>query len=183
MSFLRFLFSFVCGQQHCWVLGGQTLPLCQRCTGLYVGAFCALILVLVFRPRPSTFLYSLHGFFLLFMFPFGFHFVAHGALMRTFTGALFAFGLVYYLALNPFTLVRAWKPADFSADLYYFAILLNSIALVLWSVHAGGSATALILSTLAFLGLAALVLLTAVNFIVLPATLRALRSPSLSSVR
>ena len=183
MNFLRILFSLVCGQQHCWVLGGLTLPLCQRCTGLYVGACCALILVLVFRLRPSAFLYSLHGLFLLVMFPFGFHLVAHGPLMRTFTGALFAFGLVYYLALNPVTLLHAWKAATPIRVLCYFALSAVSIALLLFSVQAGGSAMALVLSTLALFGLAGLALLAAANLLVLPATLRALRASSAPCLR
>lgn len=183
MTHLRFLFSFVCGQQHCWVLGGQALPLCQRCTGLYVGVFCALILVFVFRPRPSAWLYSLHGLFMLIMFPFGFHLVAHGGVMRTFTGALFAFGIVYYLVLNPFTLLHAWSAAGPCRVFSYFSCLGVSIGLLLCAVLAGGNVTALVLSTLAISGLAALVMLTAVNFIVLPATLRALRPHSISSAR
>jgi uncharacterized membrane protein len=109
MNDLRTLFSYVCGQQHCWVLGGQMLPFCQRCTGLYFGACCAIVLVAVVRPRPNALLYWVHGLFMLFMFPFGFHLVAHSARMRTLTGALFGFGLVYYLALNPFTSCRVWN--------------------------------------------------------------------------
>ncbi|HEX8713028.1 MAG TPA: DUF2085 domain-containing protein [Terracidiphilus sp.] len=183
MNSLRFLFSFVCGQQHCWVLGGFTLPLCQRCTGLYVGASCAFLLVLLFRPRPGAFLYSLHGFFMLFMFPFGFHFVAHGALMRTFTGALFAFGLVYYLALNPLTHFRAWKPESSSRVISYLAAVAVSIVLLLRTVQAGGEVTAIVLSSLAIAGLAVLTLLTAANLVVLPATVRALRAFSILSAR
>jgi uncharacterized membrane protein len=183
MNFLRTLFSFVCGQQHCWILGGQQLPLCQRCTGLYVGATLALILVLLFRPHPAASLYWLHGLFMLFMFPFGFHFVPHGALMRTFTGALFAFGLVYYLALNPLTALHAWKPATRSNILYYLALAINFIAILLWSLRHGGSATAILLSCLAFIGLVALALFAAANLIFLPVTLRALRSPSAPALR
>lgn len=183
MNLLRILFSFVCGQQHCWVLGGITLPLCQRCTGLYAGAICALLLILLFRPRPGEFLYWLHGFFMLFMFPFGFHLVPHGALMRTFTGALFAFGLVYYLALNPLTALRIWKPERTSHVLFYLVLVAASIALLLWSVRTGGNIIAIALSAIAATGLAALVLLASANLIVLPATVRALRSTSIPSAR
>ncbi|HEV2133345.1 MAG TPA: DUF2085 domain-containing protein [Terracidiphilus sp.] len=183
MNLLRILFSFVCGQQHCWVLGGQQLPLCQRCTGLYVGTTIALALILLFRPRPAASLYWLHGLFMLFMLPFGFHFVSHGALMRTFTGALFAIGLVYYLALNPLTVLHAWKPATRSAILYYLALTINFVAILLWSLRHGGSAAAIVLSCLAFIGLVALTLLTAANLIFLPVTLRALRAPSAPALR
>lgn len=183
MNFLRILFSLVCGQQHCWVLGGQQLPLCQRCTGLYVGTSFALIIVLVFRPRPAAFLYWLHGLFMLFMFPFGFHLVPHDALMRTFTGTLFAFGVVYYFELNLLTALGAWKSATPSRVVFYFTAIAASIALLLWLVRAGGSATAIVLSCLALFGLAALVLLTAANLILLPVTLRSLRSSSLPALR
>jgi hypothetical protein len=42
---LSHLFSFVCGQcpEHVWTCGDWTLPCCQRCTGLYVGALLAVV--------------------------------------------------------------------------------------------------------------------------------------------
>ncbi|MDT8070980.1 MAG: DUF2085 domain-containing protein [Terriglobia bacterium] len=178
MNFLRALFSFVCGQQHCWTLGGQTLPFCQRCTGLYVGAFCALILILIFRLRPRPFLYWVHGICMLIMFPFGFHFVAHGGLMRTFTGALFGFGLVYYLALNPMTLWDKWKTNSASRVSAYFLLIATLIALLLFAVRTGGRITAIVLAGLGTVGFIDLSLLTVMNFVVLPATLRALRPHS-----
>jgi len=181
MNFARALFSHFCGQQHSWILGGQTLPFCQRCTGLYVGAFCALILILIFRPRPNAILYWLHGIFMLIMIPFGFHFIAHGGLMRTFTGALFAFGLVYYLALNPFTAWHAWKPGTPRRIPAYLTLLAALPTLLLFTVRSGGSISALILTILGVLGLTILTLLTAINLVILPGSLHALRSRSLLS--
>ena len=32
------IYSHLCGQQSCLVIEGQTLPVCQRCLGLYAGA-------------------------------------------------------------------------------------------------------------------------------------------------
>jgi hypothetical protein len=176
MNDLSTFFSYFCGQQHNWVLGAQALPFCQRCTGLYVGACFAMVLVIAFRPRPKALFYWLHGLFMLFMFPFGFHLIEHGALTRTFTGVLFSFGLVYYLALNPLTWWRAWRPDRVPRTVAYFAMLAACIALLLLSARLGGAVMALILTVLGVLGFAGLVLLTAVNLFVLPSTLRALRA-------
>ncbi len=38
METLSDILSLVCGQGRCFVIDGQTLPVCQRCCGLYVGA-------------------------------------------------------------------------------------------------------------------------------------------------
>jgi uncharacterized membrane protein len=179
MNFFHELFSHVCGQQHCWVLGGQALPFCQRCTGLYVGAFCALMLILIFRPRPKEFLYWIHGIFMLVMVPFGFHLVAHGGLMRTLTGALFSFGLVYYLALNPFTAWQAWKDDSAGRTRTYLLLIAILLPLLLVTVRLGGGLSGLVLTGLGGLGFAALCLLTAVNLAVLPRTLRTLCRRSL----
>ena len=43
METLREIFSFVCGQGRCFAVDGATLPLCQRCLGLYTGAFLTVI--------------------------------------------------------------------------------------------------------------------------------------------
>jgi uncharacterized membrane protein len=176
MSLLRALFSHICGQGHCWVLGVQTLPLCQRCIGLYVGAFCGLVLVLIFRARPRAGIYWIHGVFLLLMVPFGFHLIEHGPLLRTFTGALFGFGLVYYLVLNPFTAWRWWKACEPRAFASYLLLLCVVLALLLAAVTSGSNFVAFVVTGLGLLGLASLCLLTVVNLVVLPGALRSLRS-------
>ncbi len=43
METLREIFSFICGQGRCFVVDGTALPLCQRCLGLYAGAFLTTI--------------------------------------------------------------------------------------------------------------------------------------------
>ena len=43
METLREIFSFICGQGRCFVVNGTALPLCQRCMGLYAGAFLTTI--------------------------------------------------------------------------------------------------------------------------------------------
>lgn len=174
MNFLRELFSHLCGQQHCWVLGSQSLPFCQRCTGLYVGSFCALILILTFRLRPNSSLYWIHGIFMLVMVPFGFHFVTHGGLTRTSTGLLFGFGLVYYLALNPLTAWERWKPESFSRTAAYFTLATSVLPLLFVTIRFGGSFSAAILAALGTLGLVGLSLLVVANLVVLPGTITTL---------
>ena len=174
MNFLQQLFSHVCGQQHCFVLGGVTLPFCQRCTGLYVGAFFALVCVLIFRPRPRAFLYWIHGVFMLAMIPFGFHLVSHGAVARTVTGVLFAFGLVYYLLLNPLTDWRWWG-RDVSGRTGTYLLSLGMVALLLpLLAQWGGRMSAYGLIGLGVLGFAGLCCCTVVNLAVLPSTVRAI---------
>lgn len=98
---LSHVFAAVCGQNpsHTWAPGGLLLPCCQRCTGLYVGAGLAALLHLWLRPNLTRGFLRVHGAFLLFMAPFGFHWVAHGAAMRTITGVLFGFAVVTFLWL------------------------------------------------------------------------------------
>lgn len=182
MNLLREVFSHICGQQHCWVLGGMTLPLCERCTGLYVGAFFGLILVLAFRPRPRVLVYWIHGWFMLIMLPFGFHLVAHGGLMRTVTGALFAFGLVYYLALNPLTLWHFWGSDSVRRTGGYLLMLALMVTVLLAAICSGGIWAAWILTVFAVAGAFALLGCAAVNVAILPRTLRILRHPAESSV-
>jgi hypothetical protein len=38
MDSAREIFALVCGQGRCFAAGGEPLPLCQRCLGLYMGA-------------------------------------------------------------------------------------------------------------------------------------------------
>lgn len=175
MILLRELFSHICGQQHCWVLGGQVLPFCQRCTGLYVGGFCALILILAFRLRPNAFLYWIHGVFLLVMIPYGFHFVSQGVFVGTLTGVLFGFGLAYYLALNPLTVWQWWRPDSLSRTVVYLLLAMSVLPLLFVTVRSGGSVSAAILAGLGTLGLAGLSLLAVTNLVVLPGTIRTLR--------
>jgi uncharacterized membrane protein len=101
LDFLHQLFSHLCGQNlaHTWSLGGEALPCCQRCTGVYVGAFVAALLHLVRRPQPTSFWRWLNGAFLLFMVPAGFHWFPQGPELRAASGILFGFGIVAFLWL------------------------------------------------------------------------------------
>lgn len=153
MPLLHPIFSFVCGQEHCWNVGGEALPLCQRCTGLYVGAVPALLVYLWFRPKATNGMLWTHGMCLLLMAPFGYHLVAQTGELRMLTGQLFAIGLVYYLTLLP---ADRWPPLrelSRSGMAGYFlsgmATLFFLQAAVIW----GGPRTNTMLSWMGLLGL------------------------------
>ena len=101
LDFLHQLFSHVCGQSlaHTWSPGGEVLPCCQRCTGVYVGAFIAGLLHLARPPQPTRFWRWLNGAFLLFMVPSGFYWIPQNPELRAASGILFGSGLVAFLSL------------------------------------------------------------------------------------
>jgi len=68
-----------------------------------------MLLVLLFKPKPTSRMLWLHGICLLAMIPFGYHWVAQTGEERTLTGQLFAFGLIYYLTLLPADRLPKWK--------------------------------------------------------------------------
>jgi hypothetical protein len=94
-------FAAVCGQNpgHTWAPGGILLPCCERCVGLYIGAGVAALLHFALRPKLTGRFLQIHGAFLLVMVPFGFHWVAHGAALRSASGMLFGFGIFTFLWL------------------------------------------------------------------------------------
>jgi uncharacterized membrane protein len=164
---LHDIFSLVCGQQHNWVLGGATLPLCQRCTGLYVGAVLALAVFLLFRPKPTNRMLWAHGLFLLQMVPFGYHLLMQTGEIRMLTGQFFAMGLVYYLMLLPGDHWPRWRePLVRSTPRYFVASVATALLLqaaVIWGV----ARTNAILSWLGLGGLLVYVSLVIVNLVLL----------------
>ena len=126
LDFLRHVFGWVCGQNpaHTWSPGGELLPVCQRCTGVYTGAFVAALLHLAWRPAPAPTWFRLNGAgvnrgqecprsgapdprwlwlngaFLLFMVPNGFYWIPQNPELRCGSGILFGFGLVAFLWLT-----------------------------------------------------------------------------------
>jgi hypothetical protein len=102
------VFSVLCHQEavRCWTPGGNALPFCERCTGVYAGAALALCLAPLMRFRPGRWALVVHGFFLVQMVPFGFHLVPHPATVRTLSGQFFAIGALFFLWRNLF---RRWR--------------------------------------------------------------------------
>lgn len=171
MIFLREIFAHICGLQHLWTLGGVALPFCQRCTGLYVGSALAGVWILAFRPRPDRFQYWLHGAFLLLMIPCGFHLLPQGPILRTSTGFLFAFGLVYYLSLNPLTAWNFWKPTNVSHSAAYVLAIFAMLSALLVLLHIGNAVIGIALAIIGTAGFVILGLLIIANLVVLPRTL------------
>ncbi len=182
MDTLNWLFSHVCGQQHCWVMGRAVLPLCQRCTGLYVGGAFAVWWIAWLRPCAISSVLWIHGFMMLIMAPFGYHLIAHGASVRTLTGLLFSFGLTYYLVLNPAVRTGAFRTRGSNAP--YWAGLVIFVLVVLWAVHLQNENLALVISYLALAGLVTYLSLTIANVIVLSHALwQTIKSASLARAR
>lgn len=173
---LEQLFSHVCGQVNSWAPGGKILPFCQRCTGLYVGGPFALMLYGLFRPRPTSRVLWIHGLLLLLMVPFGYHFVPQNGTVRTLTGQLFAFGLVYYLALNPAAQLSIWT-GRYSENFRAYAIsALAVISAVQLAVRLGATGISVALAWIGFAGLLLYAALAIANLLLLPlATWRLLR--------
>lgn len=169
MITLRHLFALVCGQAHVWNVGGHTLPLCQRCTGLYAGAAVALLLWLMFRPRPTPGRLWAHGLALLLMVPFGYHLVPQAGEVRTLTGFVFAIGLVYFLLLVPAVWLRL-RLSEHARG--YLAGMFAAAPALMIAIHFGGAVAAMVLSGLSVAGLAALALLSAANLLLIPLSLR-----------
>jgi uncharacterized membrane protein len=161
-------FSLVCGQNpaHTWAPGGELLPVCQRCTGLYVGAAMALLLLLWFRPLANARYCWFHGLLLLLMAPFGFHLVPQDEVLRTMSGQWFGFGVVGLLWLLPggkFFRKPARRPRSGKIHL-----IIGATSLVLLPVFArwGGTLAAKSLPWLALAGLAVVAGLLAANMII-----------------
>lgn len=176
MTVLDQVFSYVCGSNHLWAPGGEVLPFCQRCTGLYVGCVFALVLYALFRPRPTSLVLWIHGLLLLLMVPFGYHLVPQNGVIRTLTGQLFAFGLVYYLMLSPAARLNIWSRARRENLRAYIFWLLGGIGALQIAVQAGGVRTGTVLAWAGLAGLVVYAALVVANLVLLwPAILHILR--------
>lgn len=166
MSALDQVFAYVCAREHVWAPGGTPLPFCERCTGLYVGGALALLLYLLFRPRPTNRVLWAHGLLLLLMVPFGYHWVPQNDVLRTLTGQLFAFGLVYFLALNPAVSLNLWQGRTEHVHAYAIGAAAATVGLQV-AVRAGDARAGVALAWIGFAGLAAYAILAAANLVVL----------------
>ena len=154
------LFSHVCGQVNLCEIRGISLPLCYRCTGLYLGAALAILLTPI-RPRPAAAVLWVHGIFMLVMLPFGYHLIEHGPLLRLITGQLFGYGLIYYLLLIP--LGESSISSARGAIVAYFTAACVGIAILPIAVFYGSQGVAQTLTTSCLLGLAVVAILAVTN--------------------
>jgi uncharacterized membrane protein len=178
---LHDIFSLVCSQQHNWVLGGDTLPFCQRCTGLYVGALSALSVFLLVRPKPTTRMHWVHGVLLLVTVPFGYHLLTQTGEIRMLTGQLFAIGLVYYLMLLPEDYWPKWRESLARGVPGYFMMSLTTVLVLQAAVIWGRTRTNVILSWLGLGGLLIYLTLVTVNLLLLAISARNSLSPRVHS--
>jgi uncharacterized membrane protein len=140
---LEQIFAVVCGQNpdHTWKTALDLMPCCQRCTGLYVGAFLSIALHLWLKPSPGAAFLKWHGLALLVMVPFGFHWLPQGPGLRSFTGVLFGAGVVTFLWL-PLAARRSGQSSARAAWTYW-ALLLGGGLVLPW-LGASGSGVLLV---------------------------------------
>jgi uncharacterized membrane protein len=174
MERLAELFSYLCGQVHLCTIGREAIPICERCTGLYVGAAYVLLVLVIFRPEPSKRMLWFHGLCMLLMLPFGYHFVAHGTMMRMAMGQLFAYGLVYFLLLLP--VGSEWQHTSMSRVTMYLVMAVAGIPLLLLAIRFGGHTTAVFIVSAATFGVAVLALLVTANLATLAVLLTSRRA-------
>ncbi len=171
LEFLHHGFGWVCGQSqaHTWSPGGEQLPCCQRCTGVYVGAFAATLLHLAWRPAPTSRWLGLNGALLLFIIPSGFYWIPQNPELRCASGVLFGFSLVAFLRLclarpsqTNFPKRNSWPQlAGFAATVIACLVFIpllagsgSSMAAHLLGAAAAGGALALLALVLANVWLA-----------------------------
>jgi uncharacterized membrane protein len=162
---LQSVFAWVCwqGAAHTWMPGGEMLPFCQRCTGLYAGAALALALHMTLRIRPSDRFLQIHGVFLLAMIPLGYHWVPQDAVIRAVSGFANGFGIVSFLWLLPSQLAWRVRPLTPTTSMIYAGAMVAGIAAVPALGMWGGAAAANGLVAAALLGLTGMAALAAAN--------------------
>jgi hypothetical protein len=159
------LFSLVCGRYpgHVWAPGGFELPCCQRCTGLYVGAFCALVLQALYRPPARAGYVWAHLALLAQLVPCAMYWVPQGPISRTLSGAAFASALVAFLRLLPQEAWPAWLRPKERGNAGYWLGLAASLAGMLALALGGGRPGAVVLSVLTAAGACSLAALALLN--------------------
>jgi uncharacterized membrane protein len=163
-NFLFHIFSLVCGEnpQHIWSPGGQPLPCCERCTGLYVAALVAVILRLSFQPCISKRFLQIHVLCLLQLGLFIFPWLPQSPVLRTISGSLFGFGVVAFL----WPAVASWhRPLNKFRTRVYLSGMTVCLALTPIIAKWGGVIGANVLMILVLAGALALVVLIAINLL------------------
>jgi len=140
MSYLAYLFSFLCSQDasRSFLVAGHALPMCQRCTGLYMGMALGFIYVLL-RPQhrrnfAPRWIVCVNILCLLVMPVFGFHLLDPGPAWRLWTGLIYGNAIILLLVPAAWILCtggkeRAGDSGPASVSFVLFFVLLNSIPL------------------------------------------------------
>jgi uncharacterized membrane protein len=167
VSGLYELFSWFCGQTHCWAPGGRLMPVCERCMGLYVGVFAAAVLILLLRPRITNSLLWINGLMMLSMIPFGYHLVPHGALVRTATGFFFGVGLFFYSLLIPGQLLSIDLRPHRVHSFVYACATAAPLPILMFAAAKGPLWSGVALSILSIVGLIIIGAMLLLNFFLL----------------
>jgi uncharacterized membrane protein len=103
MNVLSYIFSFLCNQDasRSFVITGHLLPVCQRCTGVYMGMGISFIYLLLSRHYrkglPPRSIAYVNVACLLAMPIFGFHLLDPGPAWRLWSGLIYGNALVSLL--------------------------------------------------------------------------------------
>jgi uncharacterized membrane protein len=112
MTTISYIFSWLCSQDpsRSFAVAGHVLPLCHRCTGVYLGIGVTGLFLLVsgcyrrgFPPRSILYA-NIAG--LLTMPVFGFHLLDPGPLWRLWSGLVFGGGIAFLAVPAAFILFR-----------------------------------------------------------------------------
>lgn len=143
METLTDIFSYICGQDRCFVIDQTTLPVCQRCMGLYMGACLTGIWLLLSRgwrrglPCLEVFLVNV-GMLLTAMLG-GLHIIDPGPRWRLMCGlwtghviVLWLIGAAWhlYILLNHGVQKRLTWTTNDKAQAFVCAALLTVVALI-----------------------------------------------------
>jgi len=95
------VFKYLCHQEadRAWVVGGEALALCARCTGVYAGAALAALALPFGRFEPPRRILWLFGAAMIQMGVLGFNPFFEPAWLRMLSGSMFSAGAVYFLWL------------------------------------------------------------------------------------
>ena len=103
MNVLSYIFSFVCNQDalRSFVITGHLLPVCQRCTGVYMGMGISFIYLLLSRHYrrglPPRSIAYVNIACLLAMPIFGFHLLDPNPAWRLWSGLIYGNAMVFLL--------------------------------------------------------------------------------------
>ena len=103
MNILNTMFSFLCHQNpaRSFCIDGRLLPLCQRCTGLYIGMGISFIWLLVNRydkkGLPPRNIIYVNIASILVMGIFGYHLLDPGPNWRLWSGIIFGNAIVFLI--------------------------------------------------------------------------------------
>lgn len=141
MSILRTIFSFLCHQnaERCFDIDGLLLPLCQRCTGVYVGMGISFIWLLAncyykkgLPPRTVIYVNIVSS---VIMPVFGFHLLDPGPGWRLWSGLIFG-NAVAFLILPGSSLIcnecKAAKSYTRLSTLSFFVVFIFLNTIPLW---------------------------------------------------